>query len=259
MLSTLKSLNVSKSTGIDNLPAKILKLSADLIVPSLTYIFNLSLKCGEFVDEWKKARVTPIYKPGDKTKCENYRPISILPIVSKVFEKEVFRQVYSYLTDHCLLSKYQSGFRPKHSTLSALIQICDDLLNNMDQGKISCIVFLDIRKAFDSINHDILLQKMNDKFVFSCNELKWFKSYLNNREQQCFVNGQMSSPRRIICGVSCFFYCILMICLNARDVTRTLIDQFEFDLKETRRAEREYMNIHPPPPINVLVTSLLNA
>ena len=201
VLSTLKSLNVSKSTGIDNLPAKILKLSADLIAPSLTYIFNLSLECGEFVDEWKKARVTPIYKSGDKTKCENYRPISILPIISKVFEKEVFRQVYSYLTDHCLLSKYQSGFRPKHSTLSALIQICDDLLNNMDQGKISCIVFLDIRKAFDSINHDILLQKMNDKFGFSYNELKWFKSYLNNREQQCFVNGQMSSPRRIMCGV----------------------------------------------------------
>ena len=114
-------------------------------------------------------------------KYENYRPISILPIISKVFEKEVFHQGYSYLTGHCLLSKYQSGFRPKHSTLSALIQICDDFLNNMDQGKISCIVFLDIRKAFDSINHDILLQKLNDKFGFSCNELKWFKSYLNNR------------------------------------------------------------------------------
>ena len=150
------------------------------------------------MDEWKKARVTPIYKSGDKTKCENYRPISILSIISKVFEKEVFRQVYSYLTDHNLLSKYQSGFRPKH--LSALIQVCDDLLNNIDQGKISCIVFLDIRKAFDSINHNILLQKMNDKFGFSCNELKWFKSNLNNKEQQCFVNGQMLSPWRIMCS-----------------------------------------------------------
>ena len=77
---------------------------------------------------WKRARVTPIFKSGDTSQCENYPPISILPVVSKVFEKEVFRQLYSYLTEGSLLSKFQSGFRPKHSTVTALIQMCDELV-----------------------------------------------------------------------------------------------------------------------------------
>ena len=84
------------STLRDLIPAKILKLSANIIAPSLTFIFNLSLATGTYIDEWKQARVTPIFKSGDRRQCENYRPISILPVVSKVFEKEVFRQLYSY-------------------------------------------------------------------------------------------------------------------------------------------------------------------
>ena len=136
----------------------------------------------------------------DKTKCENYRPTSILPIISKVFEKKVFRQVYSYLTDNDLLSKYQSGFRPKHSTLSALIQMCDDWLSNMDEGKINCVVFLDIRKALTQLIMKYCL-KMNSNFGISGDALKWFVSYLKDREQQCMVNGKISSPKKIICGV----------------------------------------------------------
>ena len=199
--SILNNLKANKSTGLDKIPAKILKLSAEIIAPSLTYIFNLSLASGIYINEWKRARVTPIYKSEDKTKCENYRPISILPVISKVLEKEIFRQLYGYLTDNDLLSKLQSGFRPKHSTLSALIQMCDDWLSNMDVGKINCVVFLDIRKAFDSINHEILLKKLNLNFGISGNALKWFDSYIKDREQQCIVNGQLSSSKKIICGV----------------------------------------------------------
>ena len=156
--STLRGLKACKATGLDNIPAKILKLSADIIAPSLTFIFNLSLATGIYIDEWKQARVTPIFKSGDRRQCENYRPISILPVVSKVFEREVFRQLYSYLTENSLLSKFQSGFRPKHSTATALIQMCDEWLENMDNGKLNGVVFLDIKKAFDSINHHILLK-----------------------------------------------------------------------------------------------------
>ena len=90
---SLNNLKVSKATGVDGIPAKILKLSSNIISPSLTYIFNLSISTGIFVDDWKKAKVIPIYKSEDRKKCENYRPISILPIISKVFEKEVFGQL----------------------------------------------------------------------------------------------------------------------------------------------------------------------
>ena len=112
VLSTLKHLQTSKSTGLDNIPAKMLKIAAHVIAPSLTYIFNLSVSTGIFVDDWKDARVNPVYKEGCHRNIGNYRPVSILPIVSKVFEKEVFRQLYQYLNESSLLSKFQSGFRP---------------------------------------------------------------------------------------------------------------------------------------------------
>ncbi|CAB4022158.1 Hypothetical predicted protein, partial [Paramuricea clavata] len=121
----LRNLKTSKSTGIDTIPARALKIAAEIISPSLTWIFNLSIKTGIYVEEWKKAWVLPIYKSEDRQKCENYRPISILPIISKIFERLVFNQLYKYLNENSLLSKYQSGFRPKNSTLSALIQMCD--------------------------------------------------------------------------------------------------------------------------------------
>ena len=90
----------------------------------------------------QRARIIPVYISEDRRTCESYRPMSILPIVSKIFEREVFRQLYGYLSNNSLLSKFQSGFRPKHSTLSALIQLCDNLLKSMDDGKLNCVVFL---------------------------------------------------------------------------------------------------------------------
>ena len=118
-----------------------------------------------------------------------------------MFEKEIFRQLYCYLSKNELLSRFQSGFRPKHSTLSALIQLCDQLLKNMDNRKMNCVAFLDVKKAFDSINHKILLHKMHILFGISGLQLNWFESYLSNREQQCEVNDNLSTPKRIICGV----------------------------------------------------------
>ena len=200
VLLTLKQLKVSKSTGLDKIPAKILKIASDIIAPSMTFIFNLSLSTGIFIDEWKNARVNPIYKNDDRRDMGNYRPISILPIISKVFEKEVFRQLYAYLNENCLLSKFQSGFRPYHSTVSALIQMCDVFFDNMDNGKLSGVIFLDIRKAFDSIDHNILFEKLKSYGVSEM-ELTWFQSYLTARHQQCFANGFLSTQSQIICGI----------------------------------------------------------
>ncbi|CAB4034905.1 Hypothetical predicted protein, partial [Paramuricea clavata] len=137
-------------------------------------MFNLSLRTGIFVTDWKLARVQPMYKSDDRSKCENYRPISILPLVSKNFEKEIFNQLYDYLSENSLLSKFLSGFRPKHSTLSLLIQMCDKWLESMDDGKITGLISMDIKKAFDSIDHEILMSKMKNQFGIYDNELNWF-------------------------------------------------------------------------------------
>jgi hypothetical protein len=157
VLKTLRHLNVSKCADLDKIPAKMLRIAADIIAPSLTYIFNLSLSTGVFVENWKDAKVIPIYKEGNKRNLGNYRPISILPIISKVFEKQIFTQLYKHLNENCLISKFQSEFRPGHSTITALIQMCDNWYETMDNGKLTGVVFLDIRKAFDSIDHVILL------------------------------------------------------------------------------------------------------
>ena len=139
----------------------------------------------------------PIFKSGDRRQCANSRPISILPAVSKVLEKEVFRQVYGYLTENCMLLKFQTGFLPKHSTVTALIQ----WLENKSNGKLNGVIFLDVKRAFDSINHFILLNKTKKCFGISSIELKWFESYLSNREQLCSINEQLSSKKTSTCGV----------------------------------------------------------
>ena len=129
------------------------------------------------------ARVISIYKSENRSKCENYRPISILPIISKVFERQVFNQIYRYLNENSLISKFKSRFRPKYGTVSALIQMCDQWLTDVDSGKLNGVVFLDICKAFDSVNHEFLLRKLKDQFGIRSAELKWFESYLTNRKQ----------------------------------------------------------------------------
>ena len=142
-----------------------------------------------------------IYKSDDRRKCDNYRPISILPIISKLLEREVFGQLYQYLIGNSLLSRFQSGFRPKHSTLSLLPQMSDNWLESMDIGEIIGLISVDTRKAFDSIDHKILLKKMQEQFGVRVLELKWSHSYLTNRTQVCVVDGHTSSAMEIICGV----------------------------------------------------------
>ena len=108
-----------------------------------------------------------VHKGNDRRDMGNYRPISILPIISKVFEKEVFQQIYLYLKVNSVRSKFQSGFRPLHSTVSALIQMCDDWSDNMDKGNLTGVVFFNIRKAFDAVDHSILLEKVKFNFMES--------------------------------------------------------------------------------------------
>ena len=161
VLKLIQSLPLNKASGLDGISAKLLKEAGPIVSASLTYIINRSLTTGIFPNDWKVARVTPIYKDDIKTNPNNYRPISVLPIVSKLIERIVFNQLYAFLMRHDLLADAQSGFRPCHSTLTALLDITNDWFSNMDNGLLNGVLFLDLKKAFDTVDHEILLKKLN--------------------------------------------------------------------------------------------------
>ena len=144
--------------------------------------------------------MTPIPKDGDKCNLSNYRPISVLPVFSKVFEKVTYTQLYDYLENNSILHKQQYGFRAKNSTTQAILHFLQYLYNHIDSDNIVFSLFLDFRKAFDCLNHEILLSKLNTCGVPGI-ALDWFRSHLTNREQYVSINNVDSNPRVIQCGV----------------------------------------------------------
>jgi hypothetical protein len=196
VLNELEKLNSSKSTGPDNIPVKLLKDSKETVAPFLAYIFNTSLCSGIFPDNLKVARVSPIYKEGNKKERGNYRPIFVHSTVAKLFEKLVCIQLADYQNANDILSPCQSGFRQNHSTMSSLLSNSNSWLVNMDAG----LVILDLRKAFDTVDHEILIKKLKIYGVQNT-ALKWFSSYLFDRKQFCKVGSAASSTKNIRCGV----------------------------------------------------------
>ncbi|KAK3099743.1 hypothetical protein FSP39_008908 [Pinctada imbricata] len=176
VLDLLTKLNIKKSAGADNIGPKILKIAAPIIFKPISHIINLSIATCTFPDKMKEAKITPIYK-GDKSTPGNYRPISILPTLSKIFEKHLASQIRNYLNDFDLLVKEQSGFREHHSCMSALTKMTENWLSEIDNGNLTGTVYLDFSKAFDLVNHDILLQKLQ-MYQFDDSSLNLLKSYL---------------------------------------------------------------------------------
>ena len=198
--TVLSKLKVSKSSGQDKIQVKILKDSSDICVSYLTYIYNCSLLSGIFPDDWKLAKVSPIYKSGNKQECGNYRPISVLSVVAKIFEKLVCGQLNCYFKKHQILTKFQSCFRKGHSTTSSLLSTTNSWLVNLDAGLINGILFLDLKKAFNTVDHQILIKKL-ELYGIKNSALAWFSSYLHGRTQVCRVNNITSSSKHISCGV----------------------------------------------------------
>jgi len=170
------------------------------LVQPLTNIVNSSIKSGQFPDGWKNALVTPIFKSGDDKMSCNYRPISLLPALSKVLEKIVSEQLIHYLEINQYLSPLQFGFRNNHSTESAICLLTENIKQYLDKGNVAGAVFLDLKKAFDTVNHNILISKLS-KFNLSKKSLSWFESYLKGREQCVVINGVRSTFLEIKTGI----------------------------------------------------------
>ena len=200
VLAKLKALNPSKAPGLDNIPARFLRDAAVGIASSITHITNMSISQGQFPGELKLARVTPLFKKGNKLDPSNYRPVSILCAISKIMEKIIYEQIYSYVTALNLLFEFQSGFRRSHSTDTCLLYLTDHIRKEIDKGKYCGMVMLDLQKAFDTVNHSILLSKL-EALGFNSTSLKWVRSYLGERQQVVDIGGTLSSPLTLSCGV----------------------------------------------------------
>ena len=190
----------SKKCDISTYPVECLKIIKHIISPILAKIVNNSLLSGIFPHIFKTGRVVPIFKSGDRSECGNYRPISVLPILSKIFEKVVFNQLYQYFDSFNLLTSCQFGFRKKLSTSDAIVNNLQFIYDNLDSGHIVISIFLDFSKAFDCVDHQILLDKLSVYGVRGV-ELDWFQSYLRNRSQYVSLDGQASECRPVCCGV----------------------------------------------------------
>ena len=196
----LSKLDPSKATGPDGIGNKLLKESAISICEPLCKIFQRSLDAGIFPDMWKLASVTALHKKGSVNECNNYRPISLLPCIAKVFEKVVFNHMYNYLNRNNLISPNQSGFRPGDSTVRQLVSICHKISQSLDIGDEVLSVFLDFRKAFDKVWHKGLMFKLRKLGIIG-SLLKWLESYLTNRQQCVVIQGCKSTYQNIMAGV----------------------------------------------------------
>lgn len=191
----------STSSGIDNLDSRILKLVVNSVATPICHIFNQCLQSGVHPTLWKEAKIIPL--PKDKNKSftgPNSRPISILPLLSKILEKIVFKQVMDYFATNNLLSPFQHAYREGHSTSTALLQMNDDWLSFMDNKHLVGAVMLDFSAAFDVIDYTLLIDKLQC-YGFTSNALTWFTNYLSGRQQRVFFNGSYSKCNPINCGV----------------------------------------------------------
>ena len=190
----------NSSAGWDSIHAKIVKITYNKYLTALNHVLNLSLQQGIFPNELKLARVIPLFKADDCMLINNYRPVSILPLFSKIYERIMYNRLWSFIKKHNLLYKYQFGFREKHGTDVAVIVLIDKIMSAFNDGEMVLRVFLDFSKAFDTVDHKILLSKLYHYGIRGL-ALDWFKSYLTDRKQFVSFNGSLSKEDIIKCGV----------------------------------------------------------
>ena len=216
VLELLQSIDDRKSAGSDGLPGCILKNSVKDLTPSVTQLINASLTSSELSTPLKLATVSPIFKTGYPSLATQYRPISLLPLVSKLLEKVVARQLRSYLEEFSIIPKEQFAYRQHHSTEDALVYAINNFLMAKDQGLYTGLVFVDMSKAFDRVEHQTLINDLSNIGVRG-SAWKWFINYLTDRQQQVRCGNTVTAHRPTTCsgGVPqvsvlgpLLFYCI---------------------------------------------------
>ena len=198
--SHLRKLKRNKAVGLDKIPPGYLKDVAYVIAKPLSRVINLSLTSGVILNDFKLGGVIPLFKSGSVSNTDNYRPISVLPILSKILEKCVHTQVMSYLESNNLLSIYQFGFRKNRSTELAATYFVDNIRRSMDNGELTGAIYIDLSKAFDTISHSSLLAKL-PRFGIVGTPKEWFTNYLFGRSQRVIFDSALSTPQPIYCGV----------------------------------------------------------
>ena len=194
------NLKPKTSTGIDTISSKLLRQTKDSITESLTIIVNQMLKTGTFPELLKISKVIPLYKKGDNSSLSNYRPIALLPSISKIFEKAILTQLTEYLENNSIIHPHQYGFRKFHSTEYAALHLTDYINYEMDRGKTPTNLYLDFSKAFDTLVHSILLHKCKHYGIDGL-AYKLIESYLGNRKQYVEFNAERSDIKSIKNGV----------------------------------------------------------
>jgi hypothetical protein len=182
VIKIIKMLKNTKSTGVDEITTEVIKHCADVLSVPLAFIFNLMLEKGVFPDKLKIAVVKPLFKKKDKKKLENYRPIALLSVFSKIAERIIFNQIYDFIEREHILAKEQNGFRKNKSTTTAIYQLTKTVTENVDKRIPICALYMDLSKAFDFVDHTRLLEKL-ERYGIRGNALDLLKSYLCNRKQ----------------------------------------------------------------------------
>ena len=200
IINIVNKFDNKKSSGDDQIPMHLLKSTIHVIAEPLAKIINNSLQTGIFPDILKIAKICPIYKNGNKSETQNYRPISLLSSFSKLFEKAMHIRLTDYLEKYKILHNSQYGFRKNYATSMPLLEMYDKISLAIDNNEYAVGIFLDLSKAFDTVDHNLLLNKLSYYGVRGIAR-DWFSSYLNNRTQYVNLNGTKSDLKRITCGV----------------------------------------------------------
>ena len=201
IIDIINDLDTNKACGPHSIPTDILHTIKMIIVDPLTDIINLSFANGKYIDVLKISKVLPLYKDkGSSLDCSNYRPISLLSNINKIIEKLIHKRLYNFLSIHNCIYELQFGFRKNHSTTHALINLTEDIKNSLDNNIFTCGIFIDLQKAFDTVDHNILLNKL-EHYGIRGKANEWFKSYLSNRKQYVSINGFTSNEAEMHHGV----------------------------------------------------------